>query len=578
MEISKFDLAQLPRYQQRNFIPNSANLTDKSIVASLFNQLLERNINSYQELVSWILDRSELDTALNQTESILYIRMTCQTDDNQRAEAYQNFQQIIVPTIRLLKHKLDKKYFQERGRFFLDETRYKVYDQIHKADVDLFVDANVELQTEEALLSQKYQTICGAMTVSYQGKERTLPEMNKFFMENDRLVRESAWRATAQRRLLEKDKLDDIFDQMLKLRKQIAFNAKCGNFCDYQFRAYHRFAYTPEDCKQYHKTIEQLLVPIWKDILNMRCRHMGLTNLRPWDTSVDPLGYPPLKPFTKDEELVTGVYAIFSRIDGDLARQFKNMVDLGLLDLTSRKGKAPGGYQTTLAEARKPFIFMNAVGIDNDIRTLLHEAGHAFHSLACAHEQLFDYRHAPMEFNEFASMSMELLAGEYLDVFYDLDDVKRSHKSHLEDIIQTLVWVAIVDAFQHWIYENPDHTSTERMKTWIKIYEKFGGNSIDWRGLEEIESVLWHRQLHIFVVPFYYIEYGIAQLMALQLWMKAKQDRRAALAAYRKGLSLGGSLSLPKLYQATGLTFDFSQKTIAPLGEFIKKELKNKII
>lgn len=314
------------------------------------------------------------------------------------------------------------------------------------------------------------------------------------------------------------------------------------------------------------------MVPLLQEISQLRRKQMKLTDLRPWDTAVDPLSLPALKPFGTVEELILKSVSVFRQTDEELGRQFEIMKNEGLLDLASRKGKAPGGYQSTLSEARKPFIFMNAVGLERDVRTLLHEGGHAFHALACAHDPLVEYRHAPMEFSEVASMAMELLAGEYMDVFYSPQDTRRSKREHLEDILEVLVWVANVDAFQHWIYENPKHTPDQRKDMWIELHKRFGGDVVNWQGLEGIREYLWHRQLHIFEVPFYYIEYGIAQLGALQLWRQAKENPKQALANYRRGLALGGSRPLPELYKAAGIEFDFTERTILPLVELVKKE------
>jgi oligoendopeptidase F len=451
-------------------------------------------------------------------------------------------------------------------------VRYEIYDRATRTDIELFVKKNVPLQTDVDLLSQQYQAVCGAMTVNFEGREQTLPQMGKYLLETDRDLRERAWRASAERRLQDKTKLEEIFDKLFNLRNTIARNAGFKNFVEYQFKAYHRFDYTPADCKKYHETIEKLVVPLNKKILEKRRAQMKLKTLRPWDTAVDASGQKALMPFKEAGGLIKGARAIFNKLDPDFSRQFEQMDELGLLDLASRKGKAPGGYQNTLNEARQPFIFMNAVGVDDDVRTLLHESGHAFHSLACAGDALVDYRHAPMEFCEVASMAMELLGGEHLNEFYGPEDLKRSNREHLEGILQTLAWVANIDAFQHWLYEHPQHSSHERRQAWMGYYEHFGGQCIDWSGLEEIKNYLWHRQLHIFEVPFYYIEYGIAQLGALQVWRNLRRDPQRALSDYKKGLSLGGSRPVRELYQAAGISFDFSEKIIKPLVDAVAQE------
>lgn len=565
-------LTQFEPYEKRRFVPEDVNWADPEAVKSVYSLLLSRKINSLQELEQWLFDRSELEAALSQTGSILYIRMTCQTDDTKSAQEYKNFIQTIIPAVRPLEHQLNIKYLNDKKCFSFNAA-YQVYNRFIQTEVELFVDKNISLQTEVDLLSQEYQTMCGAMTVFFDGKERTLPEMGKFLLEIDRNLRERAWRETAKRRLKDHKKLDSLFDEMLKRRCQIARNAGFSNFIDYQFRAFHRYDYTPQDCKKYHQTIEEGVVPLWKEILEKRRQQMKLERLRPWDTAVDPLGRPPLKPFEKIEDLYSRCKEIFLKMDAVLGRQFARMVEEHLLDLESRKGKAPGGYQSTLDESRKPFIFMNAVGIDDDVWTLFHEAGHAFHSLACTNQQLLKYRHGPMEFNEVASMGMELLASPYLDYFYNKEEKSRANQAHFEDIVFTLTWVAAIDGFQHWIYEHPNHTNVERKEAWLKIHKRFGGDLVDWDGLEEEHAILWHRQLHIFEYPFYYIEYGIAQLGALQLWLNARRDPKSALNNYRKALALGGSQPLPSLYEEAGIRFDFSAKTIFPLMKEIRSEL-----
>ncbi len=573
MVTAHLDFKQLPRYQQRTFVPENTNLKDPQQVTGLYQSLFERTIGSSQDLEQWLWDRSELESVLDQEGAVLYIKMTCQTDDPQYAQDYKRFVEAIFPVIKPLDHQLNHKYIQERKRFTLDPSRYEVYDRSIRTEVELFREENVSLQTQLQLLAQEYQEICGAMTVQFQGKEYTLPQMRKFLLEQDRSLRELAWKAVGTRRWQEENRLDDLFDQMLSLRAQVAINAGCHNYCEYQFRAYHRFDYTPHDCKKYHDTVAELVVPLWKDILLRRTQQMSLTHLRPWDLEVDLLGRPALRPFNHVEELMGGVKTVFKQMDQDLGRQFTEITDLGLLDLDSRKGKAPGGYQSMLAEIRKPFIFMNAVGMDSDVRTLLHEAGHAFHALASSNQPLFSYRHAPMEFCEVASMSMELLADNYLSVFYNKEEGWRSRLLLLEDIVEILVWVATIDAFQHWIYENPHHTRDERQRTWISIRQRFGGDLVDWQGLEKFHVSLWHRQLHIFESPFYYIEYGIAQLGALQLWLQAKEDFKKALDNYRRALALGGSRPLPELFATARLEFNFTAKTIDPLMRALRKEL-----
>ncbi len=570
---NELDFGKLPPYQPRKFVPQGVDLTDVDTVVALYNHLCEHQINSSKQLETFLLDRSELDAALGQYESILYIRMTCQTDDQDRAEAYKKFVETVIPAVKPLADKLDRKYVDAAKSFVLDKKRYEVYDRNVRADVELFRKENVELQTQEELLSQEYQTLCGAMTVRFQGSERTMPEMRKFLYEPDRDLRRSAWLATADRRLQDKDELDRIFDRMLSVRTQIAANADCDNYCDYRFRQLHRFDYTAADCKNFHVAVESVVVPVLKKMYALRAKQMRLEKLRAWDRIVDPEGRPALEPFTEVGKYISGVETIFSRLSPELGSQFNELSRSGLLDLESRKGKAPGGYQASLTEIRKPFIFANAVGIDRDLTTLLHEGGHAFHSLAGAELALYDYRHAPIEFCEVASMSMELFAMPYLTVFYNEQDAERSVRMQFEFILFILTWVAAIDAFQHWIYENPSHKPEERADAWVDIDNRFCGGLLDWSGLDIQQRYDWHAQLHIFQFPFYYIEYGIAQLGALGLWLKSVKDPARTIADYRKALALGGSRPLPELFAAAGLEFDFSEKTIVPLVQAVANEL-----
>jgi oligoendopeptidase F len=554
-------------------LPESADLREQDQVVVFYQRLYEREIHSREALEEWLIDRSELEAAVDQAGTVLYIKMTAATDDLEAAKAYEDFISHVVPAVKPWEDQLNRQYHKWALRYPLDPRRYGVYDRRIQNDMELYREQNIPLDTNIQLLSQEYQKICGAMIVPFQGGEHTLPQMQKFLDAGDRHLREEAWRAAANRRLQDRDRLDEIYDEMLSLRNTMAVNAGFPSFIDFQFRNYHRFDYTPAECFEYHRTVEALVVPVWREIFKRRQQQMRLDRLRPWDLKVDPWGRPPLRPFCEVKTLISGVHDIFQRLDSSLGASFGELAQQGLLDLASRKGKAPGGYQSTLAEARLPFIFMNAVGVEDDVRTLLHESGHAFHALACVDDPVHVYRHAPMEFCEVASMGMELLAEDHLSVFYNNEDAQRSRQVHMEGIVHVLIWVAVVDAFQHWIYAHPKHSREERARAWLDIHWRFQGETVDWSGLEDERAALWHRQLHIFEVPFYYIEYGIAQLGALQLWLHAKQDPRNTLRQYRIALALGGSRTLPELFQAAGIPFDFSERTIVPLIREIQKAL-----
>ena len=571
------DFSKLVPYRPRSFVPGVIDLTDAAQVVSLYEKLLERQLSSADQLEQFLLDRSELAAAVSQQESILYILMTCQTLDQSHAKNYKRFIETVVPAIKPVEDRLDRKFMASAQKYRLDSRRYEILIRNTRANVELFRQENVEMQKQDELLSHEYQTVCGAMTVEFQGRDRTMPEMGKLILEPDRNLRRDAWLASAARRLKDTDALDDILDRMLLLRHTIAVNAGFNNYIEYKFKEYHRFDYTIEDCVRYHEAVEMIAVPALKTIARTRCEFLKCDTLRPWDFDMrnpaDPQARPPLKPFETVEQLKAGCAKIFAQISPVFAEQFAIMDLSGLLDLQSCKGKAPGAYQASLNEARKPFIFSNAVGTHRDVETLLHEAGHAFHSLACVDEPIFAYRHAPIEFCEVASMGMELLGSPFYSVFYNDADLCRARAEQLEGVIYVLTWIATIDAFQHWLYKHPGHSRTERSEAWLKIHNRFDGGLFDWLGLDAEHANAWQKQLHIYTYPLYYIEYAIAQMGALQLWANAQCDRQAAVNAFRRGLSLGGSRPLPELFEAAGLHFDFSAETIAMLVAMLLKEL-----
>ncbi|HXF83330.1 MAG TPA: M3 family oligoendopeptidase, partial [bacterium] len=502
-----------------------------------------------------------------------YIAMTTQTDDPVREQAYNHFVQEIDPQTKPMWHALDVRYLQSPYRRELPPERYAVMDRIVETNVALFRPENVPLETEEALLAKDYQKITGAMTVTFRGTELTLPQAAKYLEEPDRAVRQEVWELVARRRLQDREAIDDLYDRLIVLRDRIARNAGFATYRDYIFKRRRRFDYTPEDCLQFHEGVEQAVLPLVTRIYEARRQRMGLATLRPWDTLVDPLGRPALRPFTTVDELLAGCEEIFRRVDPALGAQFRFMREERLLDLESRKGKAPGGYQSTLHERRWPFIFMNAVGRDDDVRTLLHEGGHAFHQLASREDPLIFYRTTPYEFAEVASMGMELLAAPHLDVFYREEGAfRRAYRNALEDAVLLLPWIATIDAFQHWVYTHIGHSRDERRRAWVEIYRRFQP-ALDWSGYADAEGWLWHRQLHLFTSPFYYIEYGIAQTGALQIWLQSRRDYRAAVERYWQALRLGGSRPLPHLFAAAGATFRFDHATLKPLADAVGEEL-----
>lgn len=565
----------LPAYKPRQFVPTQLDLGDWTKIAPLFDELEKRlaTAASVIDLEAWLLAWGELSAALDEESSRRYIAMSCHTDNVDAEKAYLHFVEKIEPELKPRQFMLEKLFIAHPQRTKLPSPRYDVFIRDVQNHVALFREENVALETEEAKVGQQYQKLSGSLTVQFRGEERTLPAMGKFLEEPDRPLRQEAWELVAKRRVQEAEKFDEQFDRLVNLRQQIAAHAGFKNYRDYAFRAKGRFDYTPQHCFDFHNAVASEVVPAVRELQAQRRQQLGLAQLRPWDSAVDPLNRPALKPFAGVEDMVARTQKIFDKLDSELAGGFQQMQDLKLLDLANRKGKAPGGYQSTLNEARLPFIFMNAVGQQRDVETILHEAGHAFHALATRSEDLLAYRSAPIEFCEVASMSMELLGNEFIEEFYPPAEGNRARRTHLEGIIGVLGWIATVDAFQHWIYTHPDHSRVERSTAWNQLMDRFAGD-VDWTGYEDVRANLWHRQLHIFLYPFYYIEYGIAQLGALQVWANSKRDKAQALRDYKTALALGGSRPLPELFATAGCKFQFDAATIRPLMELVRTELK----
>jgi len=556
----------------RSFLPDELDLGDWSAVQPSVEKLLAREVADAEDLERWLLDSSELQSAVSEERSRRYIAMTCNTEDGEAEQAYLHLVEKFMPAAKPWFHRLNLFYLGCEARGQLDMARYGVLDRDVVVEMELYRDANIELQTQASVLSQKYQKISGAMTVQFRGEELTMPQLGKHLEVTDRAERQEAWEASSARRLQERDAFNEIFDELSELRGKMARNADCADYREYIFKSYRRFDYTPADCEAFHAAVEQHVMPLANDLAERRREALDLDVLRPWDYGVDPQGREPLRPFEGAEELGAGCRRIFAKVDPELEAQFVGMLEGNELDLDSRKGKAPGGYQSTLDEQRRPFIFMNAAGLHRDVETLLHEAGHAFHAIAARHDPLVEYRHAPIEFAEVASMTMELFGDDYLNEFYSDDDAARAKRKHLEGIIGLLPWIARVDAFQHWIYTRPGHNGDERTAAWLALGERFE-TATDWSGYQEQQDSSWQRQLHIFCYPFYYIEYGIAQLGALQIWNTYKQDPQLALSNYRAALALGGSRPLPQLFEAAGAKLAFDADTITPLMDRVGEEL-----
>jgi oligoendopeptidase F len=413
------------------------------------------------------------------------------------------------------------------------------------------------------------------MSVTLHGKEYTLEQAAVLLKDTDRNKRQEAWEAITARRLQDREKLDELFNGLLKLRHQVALNAGFENFRDYMFQALGRFDYTPKDCYKFHEAIEKEIVPILRDQAEIRRDALRLEELKPWDMDVDISGKPALKPFNSGEELIEKSIKCFQSLNPYIGERLEIMKANGFFDVESRKGKAPGGYNYPLAESGAPFIFMNSAGTFRDLTTMVHEGGHAVHTFISADLELNDFKHLPSEVAELASMSMELISMDKWDVFFgNSEDLNRAKKDQLKDVLKTLPWVAVVDQFQHWIYTNPDHTSAERSEAWKQIFKPFGNNFADWNEYPDALANLWQKQLHIFEVPFYYVEYGIAQLGAIAVWKNYKNDPEIALQKYLEALKLGYTKTIKEIYETAGVEFNFSASYVKELAEFVKEALE----
>jgi len=535
--------------------------SDVEAVEARLRIFLAADPDSPAALEQWVLELSRLYEVIDEKGSRLYIENACDTENAGKEKAYLHWITEVRPRLKPLLFEIQKKLVQHPLRAAVGEPSFAVMLREWEADVAIYRDQNVPLQTRCDELEKDYGKIMGAMLVEFRGEQLTLQQLARYLEEPDRSTRAEAWELSARRRLQDRDRLDGLFDELLVLRRTIAANAGMKDYREYIWTARKRFDYSPGDCLAFGDAAADTCVPLLRLVQEERRQALGLQTLKPWDMAVDVKNRPPLRPFDgrNVDELVRGVETIFERLSPSLARKFHSLVENGDLDLASRKGKRPGGFQSSLERCKRPFIFMNAAGLQHDVSTLLHEGGHAFHYLAARQQPNLFVRHAPLEFCEVASMSMELLACDHFDVFYaNPEDAARAKRAQLEDVVRLLPWIATIDGFQHWLYTHPGHTPPERTQAWMDLLDRFSGGMVDWSGWEEIQQSMWHRQIHLFEAPFYYIEYGIAQLGALGVWLNYRRNPEEALHRLLEAFALGGTRPLPELFHAAGVTFDFS--------------------
>ena len=557
----------------RSFVPQDLDIKWENL-EPLFNELLAREILTIEAMQQWLKDKSELEAALEEDFAWRYIRMSCDTANETLVSNFQYFATEIEPKISPLANELNKKLIANPLSEELDHDKYFVYLRAIRKSLEIYREENIELFTKLQVAQQKYQATTGAMSVHIGDQEYTLEQAANFLKDVSRETRQNAWQIIQQRRLVDKDDLNILFDELITMRHQVALNAGFENFRDYMFQALGRFDYTPHDCYKFHEAIEKEIVPILKEQAHKRAEALKLEVLKPWDMEVSTTGKPALKPVQNGEELIDKTIACFNSIDPKLGQMLLTMKTNNLFDVESRKGKAPGGYNYPLAETGAPFIFMNSANSLRDLTTMVHEGGHAVHTFLTANLELNDFKHCPSEVAELASMSMELISMDYWDVYFDNEaDLIRAKREQLTDVLKTLPWVAVIDQFQHWIYTNPGHNAADRETAFKQIYARFGAGFAHWEDLDHEFGNLWQKQLHLFEVPFYYIEYAIAQLGAIAIYKNYKENPQQALQQYLDALALGYTRPMNEIYETAGIKFDFTQGYVEELATFIKNEL-----
>lgn len=557
----------------REYLPEKLEVSDWQSVESYFKELLNRKIESVDALKWWLRNRSELEAFLQEELGWRYIRMSCETANEEYSNAFNFFVGEIQPKISPLSHQLDQFLL---ANSFLSELKGRSYEillrQVKKR-VEIFREENVQLFAALQQKEQEFSAISGAMSIEWEGKEITLQQANNFLEQDDRQRREVVYKKIMERRAQDASRLDDLMNELIKARTEIASNADFIDFRDFMFASLGRFDYNADDCQQFHVAVEKFLVPINEKMDAYHQKELDLSQLKPWDVSASVKGKIPLRPFESADDAMKKTIACFNEIDPFLGSCMAHMKSANRIDLESRKGKAPGGYNYPLYETGLPFIFMNSTNSLRDMVTLVHEGGHAVQSIVDRPLELVDFKNLPSEIAELASMSMELISMEHWQHYFENDqELKMAKRKHLEDVLKGLPWIACVDAFQHWIYTHPNHSAEERSDVWLQTYNRFASKIVDWTGLESVRKLLWQKQLHIFEVPFYYIEYGFAQLGAIAMWRNYRNNPTGTIARYLDALKMGYTASIAEVYEKAGVRFDFSESYIRELAGFVTEE------
>lgn len=560
----------------RDFLSSKFRLLSWNNIRPYLEELKNRKLESKTALEQWLKDISEVEAVVGEDACWRQINMTCDTTDKTLEDEYTYFCTEIEPKMKPYFFEINRKLLACAFLKEINDPEYFPYIRNVENSVKLYREENVVIQAELSVLAQQFGAISGKMTVDVDEKTLTLQQAAKFLQNPNRNLREDVFKKIVTRRLEDKTPLNELFDKLLKLRHQVAINAGFKNYRDYKFRELGRFDYTLEDCFAFHTAVKEHILPLQKMLSLHRKKRLGLDVMRPWDTDAEPEGTKPLQPFENGKKLTEKTIRVFRKLRPFFGDCIQTMQTMGRLDLESRIGKAPGGYNCPLPETGVPFIFMNAAGTMGDLITMMHEGGHAIHSFLSHPLKLSAFKEYPMEIAELASMSMELFSMEYWGEFFKDDtELKRAQLEEMERVISVLPWIATIDKFQHWLYTNPGHTIAQREENWCSILDEFSTGVVDWSGFEEFRTNFWQKQLHLFEVPFYYIEYGIAQLGAIAMWRQYQENNKTAINNYIAALSCGYTKTLKELYDTAGIKFDFSPTYIKELSAFVTGQMSS---
>ena len=559
---------------KRTYIPNDFSLDSWDQLEAFYVELNDREIDSQEAFEKWIKNWDELYAVVSEIMRWKYINTSIDTTDTKAQEELQFFYVNIDPKMKPWENKLQIKFNDSPYKNNLSKD-FNNFKRSIESDLKLFNEKNIEISKELSLLENEYAGFSGAWSINYKDKEYTLPQAAKFNKSINREERKTVFNLTNERKAQDEQALDDLFNTLIKKRHELALNAGFENFRDYSFAAMGRFDYTPDDCVKFHESVASAIIPLVKIFDEERKAQLGLESLKPWDTLVDPLQREPLQPFVDTADFVNKTIECFNQLDTYFGDCITNMYEINRLDLESRKGKAPGGYMMAMPESGVPFIFMNHATSEGDVRVMVHEGGHAVHSFLDYSVEHATMRQTPSEVAELASMAMELFSLENWESFYpNEDDLNRAKKNHLEGLLRLLPSVARGDAFQHWIYTNPNHTTEERHAKWLELNKIYGTGVVESQEFDAFNRSSYQSVLHFYQVPFYYIEYGFAQLGAIALWRNFKNNNSKTIQEYKNALSLGYTRSIPEIYETAGIKFDFSEKNVSELAQFVKAEIE----